>query len=114
MSLIGKRAEFAAALSAVAGCRGYEKRPAAPNIGDAWPVMGPGDRASGTAFTVTWGIRVVVPDDEYAAAEWWDAHWPPLFYALEPVCSVQRFEPVVLAAQGGDISAVQITVIAEE
>lgn len=115
MTLMGKRAEFALALSGVPDCRGYKFRPAAPNVGDAWPVMGPGDRAAGDAFLQTWGVRVCVPDDEQTAAEWWDAHWAPIFYALKPVGQVQRYEPVTLPVEGGgDIYAVQITLVAEE
>jgi hypothetical protein len=115
MTLMGKRAEFAQAMSGVPDCNGYAFRPATPNIGDAWSVMGPADAAGGDAFLQTWGIRVILPEDEQAAAEWWDAHWPAIFYALKPVGSVRRTEPVTLPVQGGgDLLAVQITVVAEE
>lgn len=114
MSLSGKRAEIAHALSTVAGVHGYEKRPDVPVEGDAWPLFGPAERDAGTAFAQTWGIRVIVPQDEYAAADWWDLHWTALFYALEPIGHVTRSEPVTFPVNGTDVLAFQITMIAEE
>ena len=114
MTLAGKRAEFAAALNQVGGCQGHPYRPAVPNTGDCWPVMGPADRSMGTAFMQTWGVRVLLPADEVAAADWWDAHWPGIFTVLEPVGFVQRTEPVTIQVSGGEMLAIQITVVAEE
>lgn len=115
MSLAQTRTDIATALSTVADCRGYSKRPAAPNVGDGWPVLGPLDRATGTAFEVTWLVRVFVPQDEVAASDWWDAHWPALFTALHAVGFIDRAAPTVIPTQGtGDQLAFEITMRAEE
>lgn len=115
MSLIGQREAIAAALTTVADVTGHAKRPVPPAEGDAWPVLGPGDRQSGTAFILTWAVRVIVPQDEYAAEDWWDAHWPALFYALEDnVATVGRFEPITLTTSAGDVLAYQITITTGE
>lgn len=111
MSLTGQRGTIARYLSTVDGVTGHEFRPEIPNDGDAWPVLGPGDRDAGTAFMVTWGVRVFVPQDEQAASMWWDAHWPALFYALETyVGTVDRFVPVLIQTQAGDQLAFEITI----
>jgi hypothetical protein len=114
MSITGTRRDLAAALTAVADVTGYEYRPATPTVGDAWPVMGPLNRDAGTAFLVTWAVRVLVPQDEAVAAEWLDAHWPALFEVLEHVGSVERAEPILLPLVAGDLLAFEITIRAEE
>jgi hypothetical protein len=111
MTLIGKRQEIATALSGVPEVTGYPFRPTAANVGDAWPILGPLDRASGTAFTVTWLIRVLMPQDEEAASAWWDQHWPHLFEVLEVVGAVSRAYAVALA---NDQLAFEIVLTAEE
>jgi hypothetical protein len=111
VSLDQKRAEIAAALSTVADVTGWTQRPGVPNVGDAWPLLGPMDRADGDAFIVTWLVRVFVPQDEIAASSWWDQHWPPLYFALQPVGFVDRVAPVALAQ---DQLAFEITMRAEE
>jgi len=108
------RQRVAVALDAVPDVTGHSKRPAAPAIGDGWPLLSLLDRAQGTAFLATWRVRVLLPQDEDAASEWLDVHWPPLFYALAPLGHVQRAAPVMLAAAGGDLYALEITMIAEE
>lgn len=71
----------------------------------------PGDRDAGTAFMVTWAVRVFMPQDERSASMWWDAHWPALFYALEQyVGTVDRFAPVLITMQAGDQLAFEITI----
>lgn len=114
MTLAGMRAQFAAALNGVGGCQGHPYRPSVPNTGDCWPVMGPADRAAGTAFMQTWGVRVLLPSDEVAAADWWDQHWAAIFTVLEPVGFVSRTEPVTIPISGGELLAMQITVQTEE
>lgn len=114
MSFSDKRQELASAVSAVHDVRGHVKRPSTPAEGDAWPVLGPLDRAQGTAFLVTWRLRVLLPQDEEAASAWIDAHWPYLFEALAPHGYIQRAAPVMLAAGGGELYAFEITMIAEE
>lgn len=114
MSLTGLRQQLAAALSGVPDVTGHAYRPVAPNVGDAWPLQGPGDRDGGTAFLVTWRIRVLVPQDEVAASSWWDEHWPYLFEALAPMAHVVRFEPVLMPVSGVDQLAYEVTAITEE
>ncbi len=114
MSLTGKRDALAAALSTVVDVRGYASRPTTPAPGDAWPLLGPLDRDVGTAFMVTWRVRVFLPQDEVAASTWWDAHWPGLFEALEREGFVDRAEPITLPAAGGEQLAFEITLRAEE
>lgn len=114
MSLTDKRQIIAAALAAVPDVRGHAFRPATPAEGDAWPALGPLERQRGTAFVVQWRVRVLLPQDEEQASVWIDAHWDPLFYALEPHGFVQRAAPVMLAAGGSDQYALEITMIAEE
>lgn len=114
MSVTGTRNGLAAALSGVADVRGHEYRPVTPVLGDAWPVMGPLDRAAGTAFVATWQVRVLLPQDEQVAAEWIDAHWPGLFEVLERVGSVVRAEPILLPLVTGELLAFEITLRAEE
>jgi hypothetical protein len=112
MTLTGKRADIAAALSSAPGVTGHPYRPSTPATGDAWPLLGPGTRDAGTAFRVAWVVRVFMPQDERAAEEWWDTHWPHLFEALEHnVGNVQGFVPTLLAK---DQLAYDITMIAEE
>jgi len=114
MSLANKRDEIANALSRVAGVKGHARRPAAPNEGDAWPMLPVLELATGDAFMATWGVRVVVPPDEVAAAEWWDLHWPDLYFALRPVLAISRAVPIVIESNAGNILAFEITGTAEE
>lgn len=115
MSIHDQREAIAAALSAVADVHGYAKRPQSMTIGDAWPVLGPGDREAGTAFMLSWSVRIVTPQDEDSAEDWWDAHWPALFFALDKgVGFVDRFEKVLISTSAGDMLAYQITMRTEE
>lgn len=112
--LAEQRAAIASALSPVPGVTGHVRRPATPNVGDAWPVLRGGTRAQGTAFIITWGVRVFTPQEEEAASEWWDAHWEHLFFALEPIGFVGDFEPVLIDTQAGSQLAFQIMLQTEE
>lgn len=114
MTLAGKRAEIAAALAGVPGVHAYPYRPPAPTEGDAWPLFGPLDRDAGDAFVATWRVRVLMPQDEVAATDWLDAHWPALFEAVQRVGFVVRATPVMNPAAGVDQFAFEITFRAEE
>jgi len=115
MSLAGIRARIAAALSTVDGVTGHEHRPAGYAEGDAWPVLGPGDRAAGDAFQLTWGVRVIAPQDEAAADAWWDERWPALYEVIQRgVGHVLQFVPISIPAQGGDLLGFQINFVTEE
>jgi hypothetical protein len=113
-NLTGKRLAFATALSAVPDVHGYPHRPSTMTPGDAWPMLSSMPRAQGTAFNVVWRIRVLLPQDEEAASTWLDEHWDALFYALAPHGFVSQATPVMLAAGGGDMYALEITLTAEE
>jgi len=110
MSLRSTREAFSAALDRVTGVTGHVSRPSVYAEGDAWPLLGPGDRNSGDAFMITWAVRVFVPQDEVSAADWWDQHWDELYYALQSVGFVDRFAPVAVPANGGDLLMYEITV----
>ena len=110
MTLRSTREQFAAALDTVAGVTGHVSRPSVYAEGDAWPLLGPGDRDAGDAFMITWAVRVFVPQDEVAAADWWDQHWDEIYYALKPFGFVDRFAPVAVQASGGDLLMYEITV----
>jgi len=114
MSLESARAEIATALSTVAGVQGYTKRPTPPAAGDAWPLWSGSERADGSAFLPTWSVRILVPQDEVAATEWWDAHRDAVLDALRPVLYVQRVAPAAVAASGSDLLIIEITGITEE
>lgn len=113
MSLVGDRAEIAAALSTVDGVKGYAYRPAVLRAGDGWPLLGPLERADGLSFTATWRVFVVLPQDEQAASEWLDARHEDLVDALEPAGFVDRIEPVELSTEAGGLLAIQITMRSE-
>lgn len=113
MSLVGDRAAIAAALSTVDGVTGYRSRPTVFTPGDAWPLLGPLDRADGYSFTATWRVFLVLPNDEVKASEWLDAHVDALVEALLPVGYVDQIVPVSLTTEAGDQFAVQITMRSE-
>lgn len=114
MSLSGYRAQIAAALSTVAGVKGYAYRPDTLRAGDAWPLLGPLNRGPARSFEVTWRVLVYLPQDEEAASQWIDAHHEPLVDAMEDnVGFVDRCEPVAITASGNDQFAWQITMRSE-
>jgi hypothetical protein len=114
VSFTTKRTAIASALSAVPDVKGHAHRPSTMTPGDAWPVLGPLTRAQGIAFTVQWRVRVVLPQEEEAASVWLDEHWDALFYALAPHGYVSQSAPVMLAAGGGELYALEISLLAEE
>ena len=113
MSLVGDRQAIAAALQTVAGVKGYDKRPRAFKAGDAWPLLGPLDRGPGLAFTATWRVLVVLPQDEVKASEWLDSHTEDLVDALLPVGFVDTITPVELSTEAGPLLAAEITMRSE-
>ncbi|MER5703479.1 hypothetical protein ABT023_16260 [Micromonospora sp. NPDC002296] len=113
MSLAGARNDIEAALSTAPGVKGYAYRPITPRPGDGWPLLSALDRADGLAFTATWRVLVLLPQDERAASDWIDAHHEELVDALLPVGFVDRLEPVVLTAGPADQYALQITMRGE-
>ena len=114
MRLDEMRLNVATALNAVPDVTGHRFRPAAPAIGDGWPLFASMERAAGTAFLATWRVRVALPSDEESASTWMDGHWDALYYALEPLGFVQRMLPTLLPTSSGDLYALEITMITEE
>lgn len=110
----GVRQSIATALNAVPDVTGYAHRPSTIAAGDAWPLLSTLDRSGGNGFLASWRVRVILPQDEDAASVWLDEHWAALFYALEPIAFVQRAVPVMLPAGGGDLYALEITLVGEE
>lgn len=113
MSLIGDRAAIAAALRTIDGVTGYPSRPKITKPGDAWPLLGPLDRADGHSFTATWRVFVITPSDEVKASEWIDAHVDELADALLPVGYIDQILPVAVTTEAGDQLAIQITMRSE-
>ena len=103
MSLVGKRQEFADALSTVAGVKAHPYRPGEPRAGDAWPQWSGGtlDDASGQMMN-GWSVVVMLPQDERAADEWVDARAQLIGDALEraQVAYVEGFAPANLSPNG--------------
>lgn len=97
MSLVGKRATIAAALSEVDGIRGHEYRPAAPKTGDAWPLLGNLERSAGLTFIATWRVFVFLPQDERQASVYIDDKVEALVDALEPEGFIDQVAPAQLA-----------------
>ena len=110
----GMRQALATALCAVPDVKGYAARPSTATPGDAWPLLSTLDRSAGDMFLANWRVRVILPQDEEQASAWLDDHWAALYYALEPHGFVQRAAPVMLAAAGGDLYALEITIVGEE
>lgn len=113
MSLAGDRKAIADALSTVTGVKGYAKRPTSTLPGDGWPLLSSLDRADGQAFTVTWRVLLVLPQDEIAASDWIDAHHEQLVDALLDVGFVDTIAPVKLETEAGNQYALQITMRSE-
>lgn len=113
-NITGKRRAIAAALDAVEGVVGHVFRPPGIGIGDAWPLLSTLARAQGDAFVVHWRVRVIPPQEEETASTWMDSHWDALFFALKPHGHITLAEPVLLAVGGGDLYALEITLLAEE
>lgn len=113
MSLVGDRTATAAALRTVDGVTGYESKPKILRPGDAWPLLGPLDRAGGMSFTATWRVFLILPQDEVKASEWLDSHVDPLVDALLPVGFVDQILPVAVSTEAGELLAIQITMRSE-
>jgi hypothetical protein len=103
------RDDFATALTTVIGVTGYAKRPKAPKVGDAWPLLSSIDRVDGLVYEDTWRVMILLPQDEIAASDWIDAHVEDLIGALTPVAIVDQLAPVTVTVSNADQLALQIT-----
>jgi hypothetical protein len=113
MSLARGREAIVDALRPVVGVKPHTYRPTTPNVGDAWPLLGPLERDQGWAFIVTWRVLVLLPQDERAASDWLDANLEAIFDALNPAGFVDRAEPVTITAGGSEQFALQLTIRGE-
>lgn len=114
MSLASTRQSFADVLSGVAGVQGYPKRPAAPSVGDAWPVWRIAALDDNSQqFTNGWDLLVYMPQDEAAADDWIDDHIQELIEALEPVAAVDSYQPANLAPSGSSVFGLLINTRSE-
>lgn len=110
MGIVGKRAEFRVALSAVEGVTGYDASPSIPKPGDAWPVWrGAARDEDGLPFTHTWSVVVTLPTDQTAAEAWTDEHLVELYQALMPVAYIESFAVSNLSPNGQQFALVIIT-----
>lgn len=108
MSNAQTRQEIAAALSTVAGVTGHVVRPAALNVGDAWPQWRGGEPRA-FAMVNTWAILVVLPQsDDITADGFADSHGEDLLDALRPVLAVDSMAPATIAGDTGDLYALLI------
>ena len=88
------RAAFAAALSAVDGVRGFEKKPVSRQVGDAWPAWASGTHVTGGAYSeLGWTVYVYLPSDDDARDTWISGHLTELTEALLPVAWVDGAAP---------------------
>lgn len=112
--LTGDRRAIADAASTVAGVTGHVKRPGAPRVGDAWPLLAGLNRSEHPyAWLATWRVLVALPADEVAASEWLDGHAYELADALTPFGFVFDMSPVLVDTEAGGTKALQITLRSE-
>jgi hypothetical protein len=108
MSRADVRVVLAEAVSVVTGVTGHPRRPAAPAVGDAWPLWRGLDRGQGF-FVDTWAVMVALPGDEANADQWVDAHDAELEAALAPHMYVTGIAPVAMASEAGESFGLMIT-----
>ena len=113
MSIEGKRAEIAAALSGVDGLTATPYPPSTMVEGHAWPLWGGAEPAEGYALEHTWRVFVVLPADPQAASVRTDELLSDVMDALRPVGYVDAAEPIALQTSGGDLSALRFTMRSE-
>lgn len=109
------RLDIATALSTVSGLTGSEFRPSVLSQGVGWAQKTSHERAEGF-FVTNWLVYVVVPQEERAAAKWYDANIATVRAALQSVVYVDKDEPVVIPAGddgNGNLYAVTITARSE-
>ena len=110
MSLNTDREVLAGVLSGVAGVKGYEYRPPAPQPGDAWPTLPSLTLEQGLVWRPTWTVNVVLPSDERDAALWIDAHFIALVTALRSGNGwPEAAEPALMETNLGNLLILEIT-----
>lgn len=107
------RESIAAAVSAVDGVTCYPRRPTAPKVGDAYPLLGSFDRGRGLSFTRTWRLIVWLGQDEKQAETKLDDLLEPIACALQEVAHVDAAIPFIVKTEGGDVFAVEFTARSE-
>lgn len=92
------RERIAAALSTVTGIKGYASTPSAPNVGDAWPQWRNGVRALARAYTQSWSVLIVIPqNDEVTADRYADERLDEIEDALHGVLTVDDIAPAEIS-----------------
>jgi hypothetical protein len=110
MSLVGKRAEFKAALDGVPDVKGFTAEPSTPKTGNAWPVWGGGERDDESGLLGhTWSVGVVTPQDISAADAWIDGHLDAIVAALSPVAYVESVAPAQFGTDSNPVNGLLIT-----
>ncbi len=113
MDLAAGRQALVDALSSAPDVTGHAFRPAKPRIGDAWPLLGPMERADGWAFTVSWRVLVWLPQDGPGSSGWVERHVNELVDALTPVGFVERIEPLTIPDGDNERFALQFQLRSE-
>lgn len=105
------REDIAAALSTIAGIKGYARRPKALAPGTAYPLIGALIRGRGLSFGYSWRIVLILGGDERKADEMLEAQLPEIAVALQEadVLYVDSAVPFIVPTEAGDIYAAEIT-----
>lgn len=107
------RASIAAAVNTVPGVKCYARRPLAPKVGDAYPILGSFERGRGLSFSRTWRLILWLGQDEKQAETKLDQLLEPVAVALQPVAHVDSAIPFIVKTEGGDVFAVEFTARSE-
>ncbi len=99
------RAVLADLLSTVDGMRGFEKKPSAAKVGDAWPRIRGLEHVAPGAWETDWTITILLPVDDMAQDEWIIARFDAITEALAPALWLVSMEIGV----SGDRPALMIT-----
>lgn len=111
MSLSTDRELVAGILSELDNLTGFPYRSPDANAGDAWPLIERLDSPGGFNMQAVWRIIVVLPSDEIAASQWFDAKFQEVSDALnEKFGNVTQIEIGLLSTEVGTRNAMILTV----
>lgn len=86
------RAELAEALDAVAGVRGYPRKPSAAKAGDSWPRIGTLTHIAPGSWETEWQVVILLPTDDGRQDEWIITRLDDITDALAPLVWVVNVE----------------------